>query len=359
MTWTWTEHEGGLDGELRSAWDGFEASSAHPHPQRSAWWVEAWLRRFPVERARVVAWRQDGVVRALLPVVERREREPRSPLTHRVLTHAGDGFTDALPLLVAPGDDEALEQVAVWLDECRTGFDEVRVSPLIEGEASFPLLEKLAARDWDCERVEGNPLLALDAGWEEMVLRVGRNLRKDVGKKKRRLDEAGWSPELTLERACGPELLEELRALAARRFEHEGHKSSLLEAERFAFIGEAGALATQRGEFACFACRHEERLLGYRLGFLHGGAFFDWITSYDPEFFPYSIGKLILWDIVEALLELGVERLDFMAGEEDYKLKWLPDVRGMHRCRARRASAANLVRGLVRTASKVKGAWSS
>lgn len=359
MNWTWTEHEGGLDDELRSAWDGFEAASAHPHPQRAAWWVETWLRRFPALRARLVAWRADGVVRALLPVVERREREPRSPLAHRVLTHAGDGFTDALPLLVAPGDDEALEQVAAWLDGARAEFDEVRVSPVIEGEAAAPLLEKLAARGWDCERIEGNPLLALDVSWDELVVRVGRNLRKDVGKKKRRLEEAGWNPALTLERDGRPELLEELRALAERRFELEQRKSSLLDGERFAFIGEIAALATERGEFACFACRHEERLLGYRLGFLHGGAFFDWITSYDPELFPYSIGKLVLWDIVEALCGLGAARLDFMAGEEDYKLKWLPAVRGMHRCRARRASAANLVRGLVRTASRVKGAWTS
>jgi CelD/BcsL family acetyltransferase involved in cellulose biosynthesis len=355
MTWTTTEHPAFLDGELRAAWRRLAAAA--PHPQTADWWVEAWLAQFAPAGSRLLVWRCGDEVRALLPLIERRERDAHSPLPHFSLTHAGDGFTDALPLLVAPGDEEALDRVAGWLDGRRSGHDEIRLCPLIEGSPAWPLAALLAERGWECQRVEGNPVLVLDGDFEALAARVGRNLRKDVGKKKRRLAEAGWRPELRLERACTPELLAELGALARLRHAAEGRRSVFLDPGRAAFAARAGRLAQERGEFACFAARHEGRLLAFRFGFLHGGSFFDWITSYDPALFEYSIGKLVLWDIVEALCALGVQRLDFMAGEEDYKLKWLPQVAGMHRLRVRRPSAANLVRGLLRTASRVRGRW--
>jgi len=279
------------------------------------------------------------------------------PLSHTFLGLAGDGFGDTLALPVAPGDSEALEQVAAWL-EARVGqVDELRLLSLIAGEPSAPLCEALVARGWCSERIEGNPLLDLRPGWESLTARVGKNLRHDVQKKKRRLAEAGLELDVELIRRCDPGLLEELEELARRRFDHEGHKSVLLVPARRAFLAEACPLAEARGVFACLTGRRNGRLQGYRLGFLQGGVFFDWITSYDPALFPYSIGKLLLWDLVEKLCADGAVAIDFMAGEEDYKLKWMPEVRDMHRVFHRRRSAVNLAREWVRRASRVKATW--
>ncbi|MFA7329562.1 MAG: GNAT family N-acetyltransferase [Candidatus Delongbacteria bacterium] len=357
MSWTWTELPLPLGEEAARAWERLTEQAPHPHIQSTAWWMEAWVRQFAPQQSRLLAFQQGGEWRALLPVVRRRERDPHCPLAHRVLCNGGDGFSDSLPLAVAPGDQAALEQVAAWLERAGRHVHEARLAPLIEGTPAFPLAELLEARGWECGRVEGNPLLDLRAGWEALEARVGKNLRHDVAKKKRRLAEAGLEPELQLEQTCTPALLEELRELARRRWQSEGHKSSFLDPARCAFIGTVGTLATERGEFACFCARRSGRLVAYRLGFLHGGAFFDWITSYDPELFPYSIGKLVLWDSIRQLGALGVERLDFMAGEEDYKLKWDPVVRPMLRCRRLRPGPVNLLRAGVRAASRWKSTW--
>jgi CelD/BcsL family acetyltransferase involved in cellulose biosynthesis len=357
MSWTWTEHLFPLTEELAARWDRLRESSGQPHVQTSRWWLDCWVRRFAPGQVRLWALSLDGVTRAMLPVLLLRERDPHCPASHRVWTLVGDGFGDELPLLLAPADQDALLQVALWLDGQSRRVHEARLCPLIADTPAFPLVEELARRGWETLRVEGNPRLDLSPGWAELERNVGKNLRHDVAKKKRRLAEAGIVPELSLERTCTSALLHALTELSRRRFLAEGHKSSLLNPDRLAFIAEIGDLATQRGEFACFISRREEHLLAYRLGFLHKGTFFDWITNYDPEYSPFSIGKLVLWDLIERLCDLGVERLDFMAGEEEYKLKWGPEVRAMLLCRIRRPGPINLVRAGVRAASRMKHAW--
>jgi CelD/BcsL family acetyltransferase involved in cellulose biosynthesis len=359
MNWVCEEWPLPLGGERAEAWDRLALDDAHPHVQTTRWWVEAWLEHFAPTGARVLAFRHGEVARALLPVWERRERDPRCPLPHRVLSPGGDGFSDALPLLVRDDDGAALDQVAAWLDDASRRVHEARVLPLIEDTPAFPLAERLAVRGWERQRVEGNPLLDLTPGWGVLEKGVGKNLRHDVAKKKRRLTDAGHQLELTLESRCDEALLAGLTELSRLRFQAEGHKSSLLDPLRRAFIGKVGRLATERGVFACYTCREEGRLVAYRLGFVHQGAFFDWITSYDPAFFPFSIGKLMLWDVVEDLCRRGVAYLDFMAGEEDYKLKWNPAVRGMWRLRRRRPGPVNALRDGVRALGRVRAAWRS
>lgn len=357
MSWTWTEHPFPLEGESAAAWDRLRESSGRPHLQTSRWWLECWERRFAPGQVRLWALSLEGVTRAWLPVLQRRERDPHCPASHRVWTLAGDGFGDALPLLLGPEDPEALRQVAEWVDGQRRRAHEARLCPVVEGTPSFPLVGELARRGWESIRVEGNPLLDLSPGWTALAGQVGKNLRHDVAKKKRRLAEAGVEPQLEVETCCTPGLLQELSELARRRLAAEGHKSSFLDPDRAAFIAQVGAQAQARGEFACFTLRHQGRLLAYRYGFLQSGTFFDWITSYDPEFFPYSIGKLMLWDLIERLCAQGVARLDFMAGEEDYKLKWGPEVRGMWLCRSRRPGWVNALRAGVLGASRIKRTW--
>jgi len=359
MTWSCARTPFPLDEARRAQWERLAASSPRPHPQQTWWWAECWARHFRPASLELLALSDGGSPRALLPLATLRQRDPHALLGHSVLTLAGDGFSDALPLLAAPGDLEALEQAAAWLDARRGAWDETRLSPLIESEAAWPLLDMLRRRGWSTARVEGNPLLDLGAGWDGLLRRVGRNLRHDVEKKRRRLEEAGLAPRLELERQWSAGLLAELEALVRRRHQAEGRRSPFLVPARRAFIDEICALAAARGHLACFLSRDGERLLAFRLGFLYHDAFFDWITSYDPELFPFSIGKLLLWDVVERLCELGARRLDFMAGEEDYKLKWQPEVRGMHHCCVRRASAANLARALTRAAGRARAAWRS
>lgn len=357
MSWTCEEWAPPLAGERAEAWELLADDGPHPHVQTTRWWMEAWLRHFAPSGARVLAFCRGGVPRALLPVWERRERDPRCPVPHRVFSPGGDGFTDALPLLLRGGDGEALDLLADALDQAAGRVHEARVLPLIEETACFPLAERLAARGWERQRVEGNPLLDLAPGWEALEKGVGRNLRHDVAKKRRRLAEVGHRLELTLVTRCDEALLAELTELSRLRFQAEGHKSSLLDPARRAFIAEVGGLATEHGAFACYSSREQGRLVAYRLGFLHRGAFFDWITSYDPAYFPFSIGKLMLWDVVEDLCRRGVARLDFMAGEEDYKLKWNPRVRGMWRLRRRRPGPVNALRGAVRELGRIKASW--
>lgn len=354
MSYRWTQSEFPPSPEVLAEWEHLLARIGLSHIQAQPWWLSIWWRHFGQGTPELQLLHDGDQLCAVLPLMQRSQREGRLPVARMIRSTVGEGFGDTISLALDGTESGLLSEVAARLDGLRDAGDEFRLCPLVASCGSERLRPLLEARGWESLRIEGNPLLSLEEGWEAASKKVGKNLRRDVAKKKRRLEEEGIHPELVLLRESTDGLIEELTELARLRFDAEQHKSAFLDDDKRAFIREAAAEAARRGLFACFTSRDGDRLMGYRFGFIKDGTFYDWITSYDPKYFPWSIGKLILWDLIEALCHEGVHRLDFMAGEEDYKLKWLPEVHDMWLCRYRKQSVANTALKAMQGLSRLK-----
>jgi hypothetical protein len=46
------------------------------------------------------------------------------------------------------------------------------------------------------------------------------------------------------------------------------------------------------------------------------------LGGFDPDFSEYSIGNLVINQIIEKCIERGIKEFDFMGGDEPYKFKW-------------------------------------
>jgi CelD/BcsL family acetyltransferase involved in cellulose biosynthesis len=354
MSCTWTEAVFPPSHELEQEWNALLERGGAVHVQRRPWYLRHWMQHFGEGRATLHLLRDGDELLAVLPMSDRKVREAKTPLPRMVRGVVGDGFADMIGLALREDLPDVVEAVRSRLEELRAGVDELRLTPLITGRPDGCLVPLLEQDGWECLRIEGNPLLDLAPGWEELSRRVGKNLRRDVAKKKRRLDEEGIKPVISLLREADAGLIDRLTALAQLRFDAEQHKSAFLDEARRAFLLDVSQEASRRGVFACFMCHDGDRLMGYRFGFLDEGVFHDWITSYDPYYFQWSIGKLLLWDIIDSLCQMKVLSLDFMAGEEEYKLKWLPEVRDMWLCRSRNTSMANIALKTVQGISRLR-----
>ncbi len=65
--------------------------------------------------------------------------------------------------------------------------------------------------------------------------------------------------------------------------------------------------------------RHDGRIVAAEIGLLGGGEVHLWFPSYDPAYYRYSVGILLAVAIIKAAAELGLKRVDFGTGGEDYK----------------------------------------
>jgi hypothetical protein len=67
--------------------------------------------------------------------------------------------------------------------------------------------------------------------------------------------------------------------------------------------------------------------VAYRLGFYDEQIFYDWHTSFDPQFKKYHVGQVIMAEIIKYFMGTKISKVNFMAGEYDWKQDWSSDGR--------------------------------
>jgi CelD/BcsL family acetyltransferase involved in cellulose biosynthesis len=61
---------------------------------------------------------------------------------------------------------------------------------------------------------------------------------------------------------------------------------------------------------------------GAHLGFTFKGVFYYYLPGYNPDFYKYSIGRVLLFDLLHQCFNKGYKKFDFTIGEETYKKEW-------------------------------------
>ncbi len=82
------------------------------------------------------------------------------------------------------------------------------------------------------------------------------------------------------------------------------------------------ALATDNAEtygLRAGVFRHDSRIVAAEIGLMGGGEVHLWFPAYDPAYYRYSVGILLAVAIIKAAADLGLQRVDFGTGGEDYK----------------------------------------
>ena len=63
------------------------------------------------------------------------------------------------------------------------------------------------------------------------------------------------------------------------------------------------------------------------LSFVDRGTFYYYLPAWDPDLATLAPSSLLLAQLVEGACEAGLQRFDFMLGEESYKARWATDER--------------------------------
>lgn len=95
-----------------------------------------------------------------------------------------------------------------------------------------------------------------------------------------------------------------------------------------AFHKELLSVATGKHHLELFLLSIDDQPLAYEYGFSYAGRYEEWRIGYDTRFDPIiSIGKLLSNWIMENIFKSNIKEIDFLRGEEAYKLEWKPEIR--------------------------------
>jgi CelD/BcsL family acetyltransferase involved in cellulose biosynthesis len=316
--------------ERRELWERLAARSRNVF---ACWeWTSTWWRHFgsPGEPA-FAECRRDGEPFAILPL----QAVARGPM--RGLRLLGHGPGDVLGPICDPAD-AALAGAAL-----RKALDELLGRPVLlyaERLPGGPLAEAFGGR---LVKREANPSLAIAGrGWEEYLASRSRNLREKVGRGARKVERKHEVAYHLLER---PEDLEpRMEALLRLHRARWGEGTNFAAPDAIAFHRDLAATMLAAGRLRLWTMSVDGTEVAAWYGFRFEGIESFYQSGRDRSYDKLSVGFLLLARTLQAAFEDGLERYDFLRGNEPYKDRFADSDSGLE---TRVLGRGALGRGLV------------
>lgn len=301
-------------GELAGAWDELVLAADRPSPFLLHAWVHEWLRAYGGEGeiAIHVAW-QDGRLVGALPLFVRRRKGLR------VVAFVGE-HASALADLLLRADADPDIGVALVAQAAAGGQDIADLFGLPKGS----LLERAAgAKLRLIERVEA-PVLDLSPGWEAVyAAKTGSKKRNLHRRRRRQLAELGGTLEVV--RARTPEelrpALEEAFRLHDLRWQGRPDGSGFTTAKGSAFNRAALERLADQDVSRIVTLKLDGRAIAFHYYFALANRMYVYRLAFDPELSRFSPGLVNTLDALEWAGDEGLERVEYLGGDERYKLE--------------------------------------
>lgn len=313
---------------LRDEWNAL--APEEPTPFLTHEWLTAWCEAFGGgEPVCPVVRDGDGRLRGAACLLRTRFGGFSAPAND----HTGDWD-------VVAADDEA--RAAVWQAIGELGGARLTLSALRVGSRSAGLARAALGDRYRLLAIPGprSPYLELPDDYDGLLAGVSRNLRSQVGRRRRQLDKDGGVALRTV--TGGPELdraLDDLFRLEASGWKARAGTAILRDegAERL-YRGFAHA-AADRGWLRVYLLEIGGEPWAGDLGIALGGVGFLLKTGFDEAHARLSPGILLRAEVLRASIDEGLRGYDFLGPDDDYKLRWATGVRPRFTLRAFRGAA--------------------
>ncbi len=327
---------------LRSEWDALADQTTAP-PFLYGGFIEAWSSAFQEPDAlRVITARDGSDLVGVLPLVVDGESAQTPPR-----------FGQAGP--VARNEQIADALMAYALQAA--GFRSIEMGPLPADGADLIRAQRgaesagFAYSDWVNQE---QPIVDCDTDWETYFGGLSRNLRKDVRRRRRRLEERG---DLTIQVHRGAEALGEPLAEGVA-IESSGWKgqegTAILEAKgQLAFFQALADWAAARDALEITFLRLDGTAIAFHYNIVFHGILYALKIGFDESYADLSPGKVLLGAEIERTFTEGHRRFDFGGDPEDYKLKWATGTVEFRDCRLEAQSVTKTLSRAARGAAKL------
>jgi len=305
---------------LKSEWERLEKES-DIFPQSSYHWCSTWWKFLSGKRKLhvVTALDDENKTAAIAPMCI--ERHFGIPVLRTFPIHFGDFYTFITSN--AHSSPEGVIAILEYLASNRQ-WRWVRVDRV--SETSF-LAGKLNDYNYREKPMAGCVIADISGlDWESYLSSLKKSFRSDLLRRLKIMHKA-FKPELICVRTWK---------------EYEGKFDEMVEIHRNRWMDD-NSPAKGTIELACwkeairgqfedgkmiyYQLLFDSICVAYDLGFLHKGTYYDWHTSFRPDYRSYSPGIMLQALMIKHFIENGVSRINFMSGDYYYKLHWTADQR--------------------------------
>jgi CelD/BcsL family acetyltransferase involved in cellulose biosynthesis len=172
-------------------------------------------------------------------------------------------------------------------------------------------------------KLERPPYVAVDGDWPSYKSGVAAKVRRDLRRRRRRLDDAGTVAFEIADGTAGlEEMLDDGFALEASGWKGEQGTAIASRPETRRFYTQIARWAAPRGWLRLAFLRLDGRPLAFHYGLEDARRYYFLKGGYDVGYGQYAPGKLLVASMVERAFAEGLERFDFGGEEEPFKSEW-------------------------------------
>jgi CelD/BcsL family acetyltransferase involved in cellulose biosynthesis len=302
---------------LSGVWDGLSDRLAVAPFMRPGW-ILAWSRAFARGRLSALTATREGELVGLLPFVERRG----------VRSAPANWHTPVFGFLAADRDVSAALAMS-FVSGARVRADLSFLDRADANVAECQAAAERARRPAVLRAVLHSPYVALaDTDWQTYRTSLDRKARKDVERRKRRLEEQGSvSLDFVDGRAGLERLLDEGFELEGSGWKRERGSAITSDPRTHRFYGEIARWASSRGWLLLAFLRLDGKAIAFDLCLESGGASYVLKGGFDPAFRSFAPGMLLTYESLRRALEQGLSSYELLGADAPYKLVWTDAVR--------------------------------
>jgi CelD/BcsL family acetyltransferase involved in cellulose biosynthesis len=320
-------------GELRAEWTDLLRQSSSNNPFLTWDWLYAWWTHLAASRTLQILTVREGNDRlvAVAPLCVARGRLPW--LSQLEFLGTGWAGSDYLDLIARRGyEDASMAAFAGWFRSCAKSarLDHLRPSAL-----AATLSERLTDAGWSRESSPSGicPFATLRAhSWESYLdtLRPSQRTRcrRYLHTLQKRFDVSFERVETESQRRAA---LSALMGFHAQRWTPRGGSTAFQTADLRAFHHEVTSRALDSGWLRLFSLRLSGDVAAVTYCFHLNGRFYLYQHGFDPQFWPYSVGVVVLGLTIRSAIDEGASEFDLLYGDEPYKALWANEMRQLER----------------------------
>jgi CelD/BcsL family acetyltransferase involved in cellulose biosynthesis len=302
---------------LSGAWDEL-ADRLAVTPFLRPGWILPWSRAFAKGRLVALTASRDGALVGLLPFIKRRGLLSAPANWHSPLF----GFLASDPDVSAALASDLVSRARVRAD---LSFLD-RADPNL---AQCQIAAERARRPAVLRAVLHSPYVPLaDTDWEGYRATLDRKARKDVERRKRRLEEQGSvSVEFVDGGADLEQLLEEGFRLEGSGWKHERGSAITSDPRTQRFYTEIARWASARGWLLLAFLRLEGKPIAFDFCLESSGANYVLKGGFDPSLRRFAPGMVLTYESLRRAFERGLASYELLGDDAPYKLVWTQTVR--------------------------------
>jgi CelD/BcsL family acetyltransferase involved in cellulose biosynthesis len=276
-----------------------------------------WQRWFGHGELLVATVRRSGVLVGVLPLVRRR----------RVLSYPANWHTPIASILAR--DEPACAALAGAV--ARVGATRIAIALLDGADVRLAQFSQgMRERRYRvAQRAIGySPYRVLAGDWEEFESQMNAKERRDLGRRRRRLDELGTVSVQEVTSVSGLDgLLDEAIEVEGSSWKERRGTAIGAAARTAGFYTEVAHWAARNGWLRLTFLRLDDKPLAMSLALCVDGVHYGLKTGYDASYARYVPGLLLMHEIMRSAFATGLTRVEMLGEDDAYKRIWCDDVR--------------------------------